>query len=133
MRRFLKNLPLLGLLFISGCGFIHDKEITGPYRLIAVDLIEEMSICYNLGNGDAVGRIEGTVFAYGFDQQFIVAKQHPANDRTITRYFYLDMTLDSKHADPSASVTGPLDRPAFEEARLRLKLPPFSCTIDQLK
>lgn len=133
MRHLLTALTLLSVLLISGCGFVHDEHITGPYRLIAVDIDEQMDISYDLGGGSAIGRIEETVFAYGFDKRFIVAKQHPNSDRSITNYFYLDMTKDSKYAEPSDSVTGPLTQKEFEEETMRLSLPKFSRTLAALK
>lgn len=105
----------------------------GPYRLIAVDVDAQMSICYDLGGGSAVGRIDETVVAFGFDERFIVAKQHPNGDRSVTNYFYLDMTKDSKYAEPSRSVTGPLTREQFESEALRLKLPMFSRALKALE
>ena len=112
---------------------MHDEHITGPYRLIAVDIDEQMDVSYDLGNGSTVGRIGETVFAYGFDQRYIVAKQHPSNDRRITNYFYLEMAKDSEYADPPASVTGPLSLQDFESASQQLNLPKFSRVIKHLE
>jgi len=124
---------LMAILLISGCGFVHDEHITGQYRLIAVDIDEQMSISYDLGDGSAVGRISETVFSYGYGERFIVAKQHPNGNRGITNYFYLDMTKDSKYAEPSDPVTGPLTQKEFEDEKKRLKLPDFSRTIKALE
>lgn len=133
MRHFLTALAVVSVSLLTGCGFVHDEHITGPYRLIAVDIDEQMSIGYDLEGGSAVGRIDETVFAYGFDKRFIVAKQHPRSDRSITNYFILDMNKDSNYADPSDSVTGPLSQKEFEEATKRLNLPRFTRTLDALK
>lgn len=119
-------------LLIAGCGFVHDERITGPYRLIAVDTDSQMSICYGLEDGSAIGRIGETVFEYGFDKRFIVAKQHPGNNQSVTNYFFLDMSKDSKYAEPSDSVTGPLGKKEFEKATRRLNLPKFSHVLKYL-
>lgn len=132
-RCLMTALALLGVLLIAGCGSAHDELIIGPYRLVAVDLDEQMSISYDLGGGSAVGRIDQTVFAYGFDERFIVAKQHPNNDRSLTRYFFLEIAKDSKYAEPSDSVTGPLTLEEFEGATERLGLPEFTRTIEALR
>lgn len=124
---------LLCSLFTSGCGFVHDEHITGPYRLIAVDVDAQMSISYDLGDGSAIGRINETVFAFGYDKRFIVAKQHPNGDRSVTNYFYLDMSKDSKYAEPADSVTGPLTKEQFESDALRFNLPKFSRTLTALE
>ncbi len=126
-------MTLMSVLLVSGCGFVHDEHIIGPYRLIAVDVDDQMSISYDLGDGSAVGRIDETVFAFGFDQRFIVAKQHPNGDRSVTNFFYLDMTKDSKYAEPKDSVTGPLTEKQFESEAARLNLPKFSRTLTALE
>ena len=123
----------MGALLVSGCGYGHDEHITGPYRLIAVDVDKQMSISYDLGDGSAIGRIDETVFAFGYDKRFIVAKQHPDGDRSVTNYFYLDMTKDSKYADPSDSVIGPLTKTEFAAEAKRLNLPEFTRTLTALE
>jgi hypothetical protein len=133
MRHFLAVIPITVALLVSGCGFVHDEHIVGPYRLIAVDIDEQMSISYDLGNGSAAGRINETVFAYGYNERYIVAKQYPNGDKSITNYYYLDMTKDSMYADLSASVTGPLSQTEFEAASVRLSLPNFTRTIKHLE
>ena len=124
---------LLICLLVTGCGFSHDEHITGSYRLTAIDIDSQMSIYYDLGDSSGVGRIDETVFSYGFDDIYIVAKQHPKNNKSITNYFYLDMRKDSKYAEPSDSVTGPLTKEEFETAALKLKLPKFTRTLENLQ
>jgi hypothetical protein len=120
-------------LLVLGCGSAHDEHLTGPYRLVAVDVDEQMSISYDLGNGSTVGRINETVFAYGYNHNYIVAKQHPKGDKRLTNYYYLDITKDSLYASPSASVTGPLSKAEFDEASRQLTLPGFTKTIKHLE
>jgi hypothetical protein len=43
------------------------------------------------------------------------------------------MARDSKLANPSASVMGPLSAATFEEKVIALGLPPFTKTIEALK
>lgn len=121
------------VLHLAGCGFVHDEKITGPYRLIAIDTSEQMSVCYALEKGDCIGRIPETTFSVGWNDRFIVAKQHPSNNKSVTNFFILEMARDDKLADPSASVTGPLSATAFEDKVASLELPPFTKTIEALK
>ena len=121
------------VLGFAGCGFVQDEKITGPYRLVAADISQQMHVCYTLEKGDCIGRIPETVFSVGWNERFIVAKQHPSNNRSVTNYFILEMARDSKFADPSASVTGPLSASAFEEKMASLALPTFTKTIEALK
>ena len=125
-------LPVIALLF-CGCGYAHDEKLTGPYRLIAVDVDEQMDVSYSLPKGSALGRIPETVFSVGWNDRYIVAKQHPKNNRSITNYYYLDMSRDSAYADPSASVTGPMAESDFLLRRAKLRLPDFSRTIYALQ
>jgi hypothetical protein len=120
-------------VFLSGCGLAHDEEIIGPYRLSAIDIDRQMSVCYRLASGGCIGRIDETVFAVGADARFIVAKQHPLDDRTITNYFILAIANDSELADPSKSVIGPLSEAAYRDKAQLLRLPAFTRTIDALK
>ncbi len=57
--------------------FVHAERLDGPYRLVAVDVPSEMSICYDLGNGNAIGRIPETFFAAGWNDAYVVAARHP--------------------------------------------------------
>ena len=61
---------------LGACGFVHDERIDGPYRLVAIDVSEEMAICYEIENG-CIGRIPETVYAVGFDTKYLVAARHP--------------------------------------------------------
>ena len=110
-----------------------NEKLTGRYRLSATDIDIQMHVSYELESGDTIGRIPETVFSVGWNDRYIVAKQHPKNDRTVTNYFYLEMARDNKYADPSASVTGPLSADEFEKKKTKLGLPPFSRTIEKLK
>ena len=124
---------LLLAALLTGCGFVHDEVLTGPYRLVATDVPEQMSICRTIGVGDCIGRIPETVFSVGWNESYIVAKQHPRNNRTVTNYFILEMALDSELADPHKSVTGPLSATEFDVKRGKLALPPFTKTIETLQ
>ncbi len=128
----------LSLYFITafcfvGCGFVHDEEIVGPYRLIAVDTDSQMNVSYDSGDGSAIGRIPETVFSIGYNQKYIVAKQHPNNNRAVTNFFYLDTSKDCVYANPEDSVVGPLTDHEFSVVSVKLGLPEFSRTIAHLE
>jgi hypothetical protein len=92
-----------------------------------------MSISYDLGDGGSIGRIEPVVFSVGWDNRYIVAKQHPGGNRRVTDFYYLDMTKDSKYADPTNSVVGPLTEAEFVQKQRQLGLPSFTQTIKNLE
>lgn len=122
-------------VLLSGCFAFsaYDKTIDGPYRLVAIDTMDQMSVSYDLGDGSSIGRIGATVFAVGWSKEFIVAKRHPSNNKETTEYFYLTRSSDSKYADPSVSVTGPLTEAEFNVRRKGLGLPEFTMEIRSLK
>jgi hypothetical protein len=115
---------------LAACGFAEDQHLVGPYRLVATDTTEQMSLMYSLGDDVVIACVEDTVFAVGWNERHIVAKQHPKNDRAVTNYFYLDMKAESK---PCAGVTGPLTAPEFESARAAQGLPAFDLVISALQ
>ena len=120
-------------LVLAACGFATDERLDGRYRLVAVDVNEDMSVCYSLENGSCIGRISETVFAVGWNNSFIVAARHPKNDRSRVEYFYIDRAIDGELVDPSIAVNGPFDSDAFEQEKRRHALPAFRREIASLK
>jgi hypothetical protein len=125
----------IGALLLMGCGMgsLHDEKLVGPYHLAAISTLEDMQVCYALSNGDTVGRIEGTVYAVGWNDHFIVAKQHPNSNRSVTRFYILDISRDSTYANPGACVTGPLTEAEFRSMESLLGLPRFTRVIRSLE
>jgi hypothetical protein len=128
-------LTIVGILLsqLTCCGFVHDEKLIGPYRLVAIDIPAEMSVCYTLQTKSCIGRIPETVFSVGWNERFIVAKQHPSKDKAVTNYFILDMAKDSELSDPGGSVIGPLSSSEFIELSKSMTLPAFTKTIQELK
>ncbi len=114
-------------------GSMHDEKLVGPYHLAAMNSLEDMQVCYALSNGDTVGRIDGTVYAVGWNSRFIVAKQHPHNNRSITRFYILDISRDSTYANPGSSVSGPFTEAEFQSMQSMLGLPTFTRVIRSLE
>lgn len=136
MRRFI-FLPILSGLLASCDG--GSGRIDGPYLLDMVDIPEDGNVCYELEDGDCVERIPQTVFAVGYNSDFIVAARHPHRfgDRTLDRsraeYFYIVRSLDGPLVTPADSVRGPFDLATFERYRRSLGLPVFTREISSLK
>ena len=128
----------VGLLLsqLTGCWqtAVYDEKLTGPYHLSAIDDYGQMSVCYVLEKEDScIGRVDETVFSVGWNEQFIVAKQHPSGDRSVTYYFILEMKKDGVYADPGKSVTGPLSAVEYEKQAKIKSLPTFTKTFEDLK
>ncbi|MYM94455.1 hypothetical protein [Duganella vulcania] len=129
-------LILLLLTQLVGCWqtVVFDEKITGPYRLSAIDITEEMSVCYELKEEDTcIGRIPEMVFSVGWNENFIVAKQHPSGNKAVTNYFILDRKKDAKYVDPSVTVKGPLSELEYKEKSNLMSLPEFTRTFDDLR
>ncbi len=129
------GLACLGLS--SGCGGIglaYQKHLSGKYSLIATDILEQMCISEPSGPNGWNGVIPQTVFAVGWDDRFIVAKQHPNKDhlygldKTITNYYILRVSDGHR--------TGPLDEASFKAERSNQGVPEslaFTLVFDHLK
>ncbi len=105
----------------------------GPYALVWIDTAENTSIGRDLGDGSSIGRVDRTVFAAGWDGRYLVAKQHPNNDRSKTNYFIIDSRNDTDLTDPTLVVTGPLTEPEFQQKSIDLRLPKFSKVLTSLQ
>jgi hypothetical protein len=120
---------------LSGCG-LFDSGVEwkgGRYELLWIDTPENISIYRTLPDGHHVGRIDATVYAVGWSGQYLVAKQHPAGDKSKLNYFILDSGADSDYADPKMVVMGPLTEPQFRAKSTELKLPPFTKVLESLQ
>lgn len=105
----------------------------GPYSLVWIDTADNTSLNRNLGEGSWIGRVESTVFAVGWDGRYLVAKQHPDNDRSKTNYFIIDSRNDTDLADPTEVVIGPLTEAEFRQKSIELRLPTFSKVLTSLQ
>ena len=124
---------LIATMFIAGCGDVYHKHLVGPYSLSAIDVEQQMAVYYDFPDGGGIGRIEPVVFSVGWDKRYIVAKQHPSGNRSVTDFYYLDMTKDSKYAEPTNSVVGPLTEAEFLRKQRELSLPGFTLTIKSIE
>ena len=99
-------------------GFAYEEKLIGDYGLIAVDVMEQMSVS-KFRNGSArVAVINETIFATGWNDEFLIAKQHPNPgriDRSVTNFYILRVT--------DGELFGPYTESEFRKARHRLQLP----------
>lgn len=93
--------PALALLGCC-CGHFwpaHDESLAGPYRLCAPMDRESMGVWLRDDSG-LRQRIPATVFAVGWNDQFILAKQHPRGqglvqpDTSVTDWYILRIADD---------------------------------------
>ena len=144
---------MVALLALTGCfafDTVYDRTLVGPYRLLAIDDMESMSIVWDIpdGGGDTVGDgLPGpTVFAAGYDDRFVVAAVHPplcarfANgcsehgmNRSATEYWYVIRQADEQQHHPRRGIRGPFTEARFEAEKVRLHLPEFSIRFPELE
>jgi hypothetical protein len=133
--RFLLALFLLAVTFAPGCvggGVFFKERLVGRFAMWAVDGLADNSVVEESEDGRAARvLIPATVFAVGFNDQFVIAKRHPKSDHQIdssTTEFYVVSVLDGH-------VHGPVDYENFSALRARLGVPAsldFSRVIEQL-
>jgi len=125
-----------------GQGFVHDEKLDGPFDLVAVDEMEQMSLCRELEDGSCVGDQLGdeTVFAAGYNHRFITLAIHPRKhwpapaDRSVTNYYYVTRTSTEKTDEGAGAILkGPLTEQQFASEKRKLKLPEFTRVFDELK
>jgi hypothetical protein len=134
-------LAMSSLLFVAGCGFVRDEVVDGPYRLVAVDVPEDMALCRSVGNGGVCsgdGLPGPTVFQAGANSQYIVFARHPcqwpkAPNRSITEFYYILRQANEWDATKPVSVIGPFNELEYQQEKGRLQLPEFSRVFSDLK
>lgn len=124
----------------GGWGFVHDQELVGPYKLVAVDSREQMVVCRALEGGNCAGDgLPGpTVFAAGGDDRYLVIARHPTDfaepvNKAITEYYYAERSANEGEQRSRPTVHGPLDKAQFDAEARRLGLPGFSIVFKDLE
>jgi len=127
------SMSFILLAFIIACGgigFAYEKKLSGKYCLIACDTLEQMHIATmpSDGGNSYPGVIPETVFAVGWDEHFIIAKQHPPGDKTAMSFYILRVS--------DGLVAGPWAEAGFIAERKKLGVPKdlaFTLELDGLK
>ena len=134
------------LLIICSClltscwGLFYEQHIIDSYYLIAVDGTEDLCIACSTDNGKSYYSyvIPSTVYAVGYNDDFIIAKQHPCvfsfpPDTSIANYFIIP--LKNKIGDNySHNIIGSLTLEEFVQKRKELSIPEdllFSIEMDK--
>lgn len=116
------------LLGLTSCGQpVRHEKLTGNYVLLATDLPEDLHICYSDGT-TCYGGIDSTIARVGWNEKYIVALQHPSNNRSISNYYYIDLSVKDSAA---FGVIGPLSLQAFNRKTTELDLPDLSYGVTE--
>ena len=122
-------ITLLALLSLSltACGYpVRREKLEAGYVLLAIDRPEGLRICYEIPKS-CIGGTPSTVSRVGWNKHYIVAEQHPNNNKTISNYWIIDLTVPGS---AMSSVTGPLTNEVFEKKTRELGLPSLSLKVD---
>jgi hypothetical protein len=112
-------------ILVVGCpriGEFYHEGLGNGYAVCAADVIEQTSVVkMHKGSSSGTTVVFPTVFAYGWNEDFILAKQHPLNemdwkvDASITNWYIVEVA--------SGSVHGPLSEGEFNKLKTELKVP----------
>ena len=141
MKKTILYLSILMLFF--GCQDLAIKEkIIENYYLVAADDSEGTILSYHDSSdgNNYSGIIEATVFAVGYNDNYMIVKQHPcvlphSPDKKITNYYILPLKngMDWKTKN---GLVGPLTLEQFNEKRKELNISDeltFTKEIEDLK
>jgi hypothetical protein len=118
-----RRICIIFLLSLTSCiwGPVIEEHITGKYYLVAADIVKDSFLGYQTSEGSCTQVIPETIFAAGFNYKYIIAKQHPYNDKKITNYFTVPINNDLVYWIYTG-VLGPLSFQQFNEKRKELKI-----------
>jgi hypothetical protein len=130
------GIVVLALLSASLCSCNFDSGTPwrgGPFALAWIDRPDDVWLEYRIPDGGSQRLIEPRVFAVGWDGHYVVVKQHPNGNRSITNFFVIDATRESPRAERGDVVRGPLSEAEFERLSKELSLPAFSKVLASLQ
>lgn len=134
MKKRLKIVTIM-LIFIFFIGCDNKRTITSRYYLDAIDVIDNTCLYYEFDDKNAVGVVQPTVFAVGYNNKYIFVKQHPNNNKKITNYFIVPIYRDNTNW-PEKGVIGPLTLEQFKQKEEELRIGSnikFTIEIEGLK
>jgi len=136
---------LAGLYLLAACTACHNDpdRITGRYKVLRLlyDTLQTRSVVKEFGkNSSGSGEtVPPQVLAVGHNQDFIIAKRHPAKfagnhytiDTSIIDYYIVDM--NARVRSSLESEIGPLNQQQFDSLRILYKIKdiPFNQVYDR--
>jgi hypothetical protein len=114
------------LIYTGGCPFMgleYEDDLAGDYAVWATDTIEDTAIVRRVKDtSGALVVVPCMVFAYGWNDDFIIAKQHPRYpnerykiNRGTTHWYIVEVKTGRVH--------GPLTADEFAKSRTELSAP----------
>lgn len=135
MKKIIIIFVLLFLIISCVGGFAVKEEIMPNYFLIATDDINELGLSYHEDtDGDVYGTlIDATVIAVGFNDKYIIVKQHLNNSKGMN--YYILPIKKGMNWRTNNGMLGPLSLNQFEVKRKELNILnlTFNKKIDDFK
>jgi len=113
-------------ILVVGCptfmGLEYEEDLVNGYAVRAPDVMEDSAVVKKKKGSPNIGIVvvPSTVFAYGWNDDFILAKRHPRKkdrkvDTSITHWYIVEVA--------SGKVHGKLSEDEFNKLRTELKVP----------
>ncbi|BFM49512.1 hypothetical protein [Marinomonas sp. THO17] len=111
-------------LLLVGCdsGALWEDK---PYQVLWIDVTDNRTLNYDLGDGGSITRIKAKIIAVGSNDHYIVAKQKEP-DTDAVAYYYIEKDNDDKFAN---GASGPYSEVQFLELKKKFDLPEFTKTF----
>lgn len=113
---------LLSALACGGIGLAYEHDLVRDYAIWATDLKAQAAVVQKIPDSSSASTVvRALVFAYGWNEAFIIAKQHPnldgfdGIDTSITHWFIVEVA--------NREVHGPLTETEYLELREKLAIP----------
>jgi len=120
-------------------GFDTKEKVIGNYYLVAVDDEAELSLdyCDPADQNGCGGVIESTVFAVGYNEKYIIVKQHPRTfpnppDKEVTNFFIVPIKEGFNYRTMN-NLIGPLTLEQFNTKRKELNISNLKFAIEKDK
>ena len=114
-------ITITAVCLLNACGVFDSgsTNLTGEYDVGWIDTGCSMKIYRG-----PLGLMEGQVFHLGWNQDFIIAKQHPNCDQAETSYFIINIKENQSVAfSQTDGVYGPMDEYRFLELFKEMGIP----------
>ena len=113
---------LVASLACGGIGLAYEHDLVGDYAVWATDQVEQAAVVQKIPDTSSATAIVGPmVVAYGWDDHFIIAKQHPnldgfsQIDTGLTHWFIVRVA--------TGDVYGPLTEEEYLQHRSEFDIP----------